>query len=169
MNSSRLEVQAARRRRDLGLMQISGLRKSRFTFESQHPNVNIFERQMRRGSGARCDAGAPPPPHPPPESDERKGTRKVDIRLPGKGNSHGARPVNQMMSMIKWIRTSRLPTKNSLSLGLMQISGLLKLRRTFKINTEKSLTSKVTARGIRRSLDGVQPHGGLQTSCAKST
>ena len=31
----------------------------------------------------------------PPESDETKGTRKVDIRLPGKGNSksRGARPV----------------------------------------------------------------------------
>ena len=37
---------------------------------------------------------APPPP-PPPESDKRKGTGKVDIRLPGKGNSNscGARPV----------------------------------------------------------------------------
>ena len=37
--------------------------------------------------------------------------RKVDIGLPGKGdsNSHGARPVQQIISMIKWIRTSRLP------------------------------------------------------------
>jgi len=41
-----------------------------------------------------------------------------DIRLPGKGNSnsHGARPVHQIISMIKWIRTSRLAIKNSLSL-----------------------------------------------------
>jgi len=46
-------------------------------------------------------------------------TRKVDIRLPGKGNSnsHGARPVHQIISMIKWIRTSRLSIKNSLSDG----------------------------------------------------
>ena len=41
--------------------------------------------------------------------------RKVDLRLPGKGdsNSHGARPVHQKH---RWIRTSRLPIKNSLSL-----------------------------------------------------
>ena len=47
-------------------------------------------------------------------------TRKVDIRLPGKGNSncHGARPVHLIITMIKWIRTSRWSIKNSLSLGL---------------------------------------------------
>ena len=40
---------------------------------------------------------------------------KVDIRLPGRGNSnaHGARPVHQIISMVKWIRTSRLSIKNS--------------------------------------------------------
>ena len=44
-------------------------------------------------------------------------TRKVDVRLPGKGNSnsHGARPVHLIITMIKWIRTSRLSIKNSLS------------------------------------------------------
>ena len=43
---------------------------------------------------------------------------KVDIRLPGKGNSnsHGARPVHLIITTIKWIRTSRLSIKNSLSL-----------------------------------------------------
>ena len=42
--------------------------------------------------------------------------RMVDIRLPGKGdsNSHGTRPVHQ----IKWIWTSRLSIKNSLSVLL---------------------------------------------------
>jgi len=42
-------------------------------------------------------------------------TRKVDIRLPGKGdsNSHGARPVHQKH---RWTRTSRLSIKNSLPL-----------------------------------------------------
>ena len=41
-------------------------------------------------------------------------SRKVDIRLPGKGNpnSHGARTVHQKY---QWIRTSRLSIKNSLS------------------------------------------------------
>ena len=37
--------------------------------------------------------------------------RKVDVRLPGKG----ARPVHLIITMIKWIRTRRLPIKNSLS------------------------------------------------------
>jgi len=43
---------------------------------------------------------------------------KVDVRLPGKGNSnsHGARPVHPIITMIKWIRTSRLSMKNCLSL-----------------------------------------------------
>jgi len=43
--------------------------------------------------------------------------RKVDIRLPEKGNSNsrGARPGHQIVSMIKWIWTSRLSIKNSLS------------------------------------------------------
>jgi len=45
--------------------------------------------------------------------------RKVDVRLPGKGNSnyHGARPVHPIITMIKWIRTIRLSIKNSLSAG----------------------------------------------------
>ena len=44
-------------------------------------------------------------------------TRKVDVRLPGKGNSnsHGARPVHLIITMIRCIRTSRLSIKNSLS------------------------------------------------------
>ena len=42
---------------------------------------------------------------------------KVNIRLAGKGNSnsHGARPVHQIISMKKWIRTSRLWMQKSLS------------------------------------------------------
>ena len=32
-------------------------------------------------------------------------------------SSHGARPVHQIISMIKWIRTSKLSIKNSLSLA----------------------------------------------------
>jgi len=46
--------------------------------------------------------------------------RKVDVRLPGKGNSksHGARPVHQIITMIKWIRTSRLAMKERLELAV---------------------------------------------------
>ena len=41
--------------------------------------------------------------------------RKVDTRLPGKGNSnsHGAKLVHHIISMIKWIWTSRLSIKKS--------------------------------------------------------
>jgi hypothetical protein len=44
-------------------------------------------------------------------------SRKVDGRLHGKGNSnsHGARPVLPIITMINRIRTRRLSTKNSLS------------------------------------------------------
>jgi len=50
-------------------------------------------------------------------------SRKVDVRLPGKGNanSHGARPVRLIITMIEWIRTSRLSIKNSLSLWYLDI------------------------------------------------
>ena len=50
--------------------------------------------------------------------------RKVDEGLPGKENfnshgetpnTHGARPVHLIITMIKWIWTSRLSIKNSLS------------------------------------------------------
>jgi len=52
--------------------------------------------------------------------DSWKTARKVDVRLPGKGNSssHGARPIHLIITMIKWIQTSRLSTQNSLSLGI---------------------------------------------------
>ena len=45
------------------------------------------------------------------------GARKEDVRLPVQGNStsHDARPVHLITTMMKWIRTSRLPIKNSLS------------------------------------------------------
>ena len=44
-------------------------------------------------------------------------SEQVDIRLPPKGNSncHSTRPVHQIISKMKWIRTSRLSIKTSLS------------------------------------------------------
>jgi hypothetical protein len=52
------------------------------------------------------------------EEELRVSSGTVDVRLPGKGNSnsHGARPVHLIFTMIKWIRTSRLSINNSLSL-----------------------------------------------------
>ena len=54
---------------------------------------------------------------------------KVDIRLPGNGssNSHGARPVHQKH---RWIRTSRLSIKNSLSLSPSRVIGAATTRYT---------------------------------------
>ena len=52
--------------------------------------------------------------------------RKVDIRLHGKGNSntHGARPVLSIITMMKWIPISRLSIKNSLSFAGPRGDGL---------------------------------------------
>jgi len=51
--------------------------------------------------------------------------RKGDIRLPGKGSSnyHGARPFHLIITMIKWIRTSRLSIHDSLSLRRAREAG----------------------------------------------
>jgi len=38
---------------------------------------------------------------------------------PDVGDSHGARPVHLIITMIKWIRTSRLPINNSLPSPLL--------------------------------------------------
>ena len=44
--------------------------------------------------------------------------RKVDVSLPGKvdSSSHGVRPVHLIITMVKWIRISRLSIKKSPSL-----------------------------------------------------
>ena len=79
--------------------------------EAQQGRVTHPRRGARRWPRAR-----PPAPSASPTPASRcRSHRKVDIRLPGKGNpsSHGARPVHQIISMMKWTRTSRLPTKNS--------------------------------------------------------
>ena len=51
--------------------------------------------------------------------------RKVDARLPGKGNSksRGARKVHLIITRMKWIRTRRLSIKNSLSLVVCRRPG----------------------------------------------
>jgi len=45
--------------------------------------------------------------------------RRVDVRLPGKGNStsYGAKPFHIIITIIKWIRTSNFSIKLSLFLG----------------------------------------------------
>jgi hypothetical protein len=50
----------------------------------------------------------------------------LDIRLPrsGNSNSHGARAVHQIITMIKWVRTIRLSIKNSLIQKGVGIAGV---------------------------------------------
>ena len=47
---------------------------------------------------------------PTPNRRSSRNPWKVDVRLPGRGNSnfHGARPVHLIITMIKWILASRL-------------------------------------------------------------
>ena len=81
----------------------------------QHPTVGL----CLGPSGGPRGGGRPLPLRPLRSSGVcrrcRVSTRKVEIRLPGKGNSlsHGARPDHRIVLMIKWIRTSRLSIKNS--------------------------------------------------------
>ena len=51
-------------------------------------------------------------------------TRKVEMRLPQEriSDSHGARPVHQIITMMQWIRTSSLSKKNSFSDTSLQTS-----------------------------------------------
>jgi len=60
---------------------------------------------------------------------------KVDVRLPGKGssNSHGARPVHLIITMIMWIRTSRLTIKKYPSVQAPTM--------VVKVDEEKPLTT----------------------------
>ena len=69
-------------------------------------------------------------------------TRKVDARLPGKGNSnsHGARPVHLIISMMKWSWTSRFSVQDSLpcrAQSSRQTSGLFPVR-VLRVQTCKS-------------------------------
>ena len=58
--------------------------------------------------------------------------RKVDVRLPGQGNSnsHGARPVHLIISTIKWIRKVGCQ-KINLSLGAKGLGALTCTYRGF--------------------------------------
>ena len=86
--------------------------------------------------------------------------RKIDIRLPGKGNStsHGARTVHQKH---RWIRTSRLSIKNSLSLCR---------RRHGEPHTvsERSGDTFKYFKGSYMNIMDIMRYGELRLSCAAS-
>jgi len=82
-------------------------------------------------------------------------SRKVDVRLPGKGNSnsHGARPVHLVITIIEWIRTSRLSIKDSLCLWRFRGGLVLKAHRLLYHSTlglrEIKRERELTAMGLR--------------------
>jgi len=81
--------------------------------------------------------------------DRLEQSRKVDVRLPGtrNSNSHGARPVHLIITMIKWIRIIRLPIKNSFTLGGGQVRAVAgKLGRFQKKQFQKS---RILYQGVR--------------------
>ena len=63
-------------------------------------------------------------PAAPPRTRHAVTSPSIDVRLPGKGdsNSHGARPVRHIITMIKWIRTSRLSIKNPPPPGMRRLT-----------------------------------------------
>ena len=65
------------------------------------------------------------PPSPPCGWSSTCIHTQADTRLPGKGNSnfYGARPVHQIISMIKWTRTSRFSIKKSISSTSVRSTG----------------------------------------------
>ena len=55
---------------------------------------------------------------------DRAVPRKVDIRLPGEvnSNSHGARPVHQIISMVKWLQGLATTSLLATTFHLRQLS-----------------------------------------------
>ena len=91
-----------------------------------------------------------------PWRDERQAVldRKVDVRLPeqGNSNSHGARPVHLIITMIKWLRTSRLSIKNSLS-----VRGRQSTREGRPQETSNDLWGVEFVESLRSSYTGLYP------------
>ena len=109
---------------------------------------------------------------PPPIQHLRVITRKVDVRLPGKGNSnsHDARPVHLIITMIEWIRTSRLSIKRSLSLRVIRASGCVLLREVPGQQVIRNSASSYVASGYehRREIK-TSGYVHLRESCQQTT
>jgi len=86
--------------------------------------------------------------------------RKIDVRLPGKGNSnsHGARPVHLIITMIKWVRTSRLSIKTT----YWSVSG--GISKSIEVLENSSFTCPAFTRSsylAHQSSSGFRIQGGL--------
>ena len=97
---------------------------------------------------------------------------KVDVRLPGEGNSntHGARPVQLIITTIKRILTSRLSKKNSLFV-VLTTNGTVR-QREVSLGMQprvKSLQSSYTGCRVTPVMQhGVSSHSGQPTRDVKS-
>ena len=78
-----------------------------------------------------------------------------------KGNSHGTRPVHLIITMIEWIRTSRLTMKNSLSVPVLLESGPIAHhgRGELRVGKEPPRMCETTEGGTSPRI-GEQPYRG---------
>ena len=104
--------------------------------------------------------------------------QNLDVRVlsppeNGNSNSHGARPVHLIITMIQWIRTSRLSIQNSLSrhlppaflLSLLNLTNLASLSQSIcrvrkaRQRLRKARQTMWRARALwSRNVDGFVPH-----------
>ena len=94
-------------------------------------------------------------------------SKKVVVRLPGKGNSnsHGSRPVHLIITMIKWIRTSRLSRTNSFSLvGIFDLMSAVERIRQYLLSGDwvKSIPKEVLGRSWGPTVGRI---GAIATKC----
>ena len=99
-------------------MEREGKRESEGKGEGEREGVRWGWREMERGGDG--EGGRWREREMEREGDGEGGRRrgrKVDARLPGRGisNFNGARPVHPIITMMKWIRTSRSSIKEFLS------------------------------------------------------
>ena len=80
--------------------------------------------------------------------------RKVDVRLPGKrnSNSHGARPVHLIITIIKWTRTSRLSIKKTPSFTWISFVNTMFGCRNLR---EFSIREQLLHRNVQRFRGGL--------------
>jgi len=85
----------------------------------------------------------------------------VDVRLPGKGNSNsnGARPVHLIITMIKWIRTSKSGVESG---EYPQAYSMERMSRMVS-ETERSTTTKSKELGTYKTVNIRQSIGTYKT------
>ena len=85
-------------------------------FKAHRLSVSLNSRLQNNKGEEECAWGSASRPNSGLRKDPRWLPKEGRCQANGKGdsNSHGARPVHLIITMIKWIRTNRLSIKNSL-------------------------------------------------------